>query len=197
MTDKRTHTLLAIQAAITADEREAFLARFPSMRGAHVADILDRVNEPYMILTVIEPMREQHERDVPEPHLLALVAQLCLGIHGEVAAVTWEVVRAMVERVRPLLGMNRFELAQEWARRDPEATTRTADAERILAVRLEERDALEAKRGKLATLAPLGFTDANDKDAPYNLYHPLIGHYDCREVNLSNVMQLAYSAGTA
>lgn len=196
MTDLRTHTLLAIQAAITAEEREAFMRNVPHPPGAHVAAILENM-ESNPARDIIAPMARLHDKDVPEAFLLGLVVKLLLGIHGRAELVTWEVVRAMIERVRPLLRMNRWELAEEWGKRDPQATQRTDEAEAILAARLEARDALEAKRGKLLILGPLGFTDANDKDAPYNLYHPLIGHYDCREVDLSNVMQLAYDAGTA
>jgi len=140
-------------------------------------------------------MARLHDKDVPEAFLLGLVVKLLLGIHGRAELVTWEVVRAMIERVRPLLHMNRWELAEEWGKRDPQATQRTVEAEAALADRLAERDALEQKRGKLAKLEPLGFEDADDGEAPHHIWHHAFGSIDHRAVTLETVVQQAFNEG--
>lgn len=168
MTD-RTSLYLAAETALTSAERAAFLRGFPHMEGASVADILGKMESNEHELGIVMPLAERYGAQVPEPELLTVAVRLGIRLHrSAILAQPWELTRALVERIRPLLGLTYDEFQSE-----------------------------RAKRDKLELLAPLGFTDANDKDAPYNLYHPLIGHYDCREVDLSNVMQLAYSAGTA
>lgn len=101
----KTDLLLAADQAVSPEERRAFLDHFPKMQGAHVADILEMLDDNDAHLDVVEPMYEQHAHEVPEPGLLAIATHLCIGIRGDVTGVDWESVRELVERIRPRLAL--------------------------------------------------------------------------------------------
>jgi hypothetical protein len=167
MTTDRTQLYLAADAILTSVERARFLKRFSLQDGAQVADILDQLDNTDSDLPVIETMYENHRQDVPEPGLLSAATYLCLYT-TDVHSVTWDAVSAMVERIRPLLGLSDDELRSE-----------------------------RAKRAKLELLAPLGFVDANDGEFPDDIYHALIGSFDHRKVSLENIVSVAFHAGKA
>jgi hypothetical protein len=99
----QTDVWLAADAAVTEDERRAFLDRFPRLRGAYVADVLDILDNHDEYLDVLEPMHEEHGADVPNKRVLTAATLLCAGIHGA-DAVTWGRVRELAERIGAQMG---------------------------------------------------------------------------------------------
>lgn len=98
-----TAILLAADKAVSPVEREAFLRHFPRQQGAHVADILDTLDNSDAYLEVVEPMYEMHGGAVAEPGLLRIATLLRVGILGSADNVTWEAVQEIVDRIRAQL----------------------------------------------------------------------------------------------
>jgi hypothetical protein len=98
-----TAILLAADKAVTPAEREAFLRHFPRQQGAHVADVLDMLDNSDAYLEVVEPMYEMHNEAVAEPRLLRIATLLRVGILGSADNVTWEAVQELVDRIRAQL----------------------------------------------------------------------------------------------
>lgn len=102
-----TDMLIAAQRALTETETEQFLANFvalnPSWRGAHVADVLEVLDSTDAHLGVIESLYDDHQKDVPEPRLLAIAGYLSIYVDGNPDVVAWERVQGFVERVRSAL----------------------------------------------------------------------------------------------
>lgn len=89
-TERRATRLLAVERAMTLEEREQFLARFvginPHYDGAHVADILDILNDSDSHLDVTEPLLEAHADEIGEDVQLASLCTLAaIYAHGEIA----------------------------------------------------------------------------------------------------------------
>lgn len=61
MDHERTKALLAADRTCSDEERERFLGHFPRLRGAHVADVLDILNDADYRLDVLEPLAEAHD----------------------------------------------------------------------------------------------------------------------------------------
>jgi hypothetical protein len=59
----------------------------------------------------------------------------------------------------------------------------------------EAHESRVAKAAKLEQLAPLGFRDAEDGEAPDALWHPVLGPINHGSVRLENVLDLVYAAG--
>ncbi|HIH2745017.1 TPA: hypothetical protein ACYLN4_000686 [Burkholderia lata] len=95
-----TSILIAADKAVTTDERKAFLGHFPRQQGAHVADILDMLDNSDAYLEVVEPMYEMHGEAVSEPGLLRIATLLRVGILGSSENVTWEAVQELIGRIR-------------------------------------------------------------------------------------------------
>lgn len=94
-----TDLLLKADKVLTDAERAAFLARFPRLQGAHVADVLEILVSHDENLDVIEPIFEAHEVFIGNGAAVKLAVHLVAGIQdGEVA---WEAVREMANRIRP------------------------------------------------------------------------------------------------
>jgi hypothetical protein len=98
-----TSILIAADKAVTPLERKAFLGHFPRQQGAHVADILDMLDNSDAYLEVVEPMYEMHGDAVSEPGLLRIATLLHVGILGSTDNVTWEAVQELVDRIRSQL----------------------------------------------------------------------------------------------
>jgi len=95
---------LLVQYAMTIDEKAAFLKRFvdqnPNWNGAHVADILDNLNNTDANLTAVEFMYAAHEKDVPEKDLLRTATNACIGAYGWTYSPLWNKIVDLVTRVR-------------------------------------------------------------------------------------------------
>jgi hypothetical protein len=164
--DQHTAVLMAAETALTSAERTAFLDRFEPHRGAHVADILDMLDDTDSNLDVIEAYYENHAQDVPEPNLLSTATYLCLYL-GDVHSLTWDKVKAMIERIRRYLGLTYSEHQSE-----------------------------RSKRLRLEALEPLGFKDARVEDGRDLIYHPIVGNVNHYTINLHNVVDWAFKLGT-
>lgn len=100
----QTDIVLAVQKALTEEERNVFLQKFtwlnPRWQGAHVADVLQALDERDEDLSVVEPLYEAHGGEVPEPGLIAAAARVVVTLKG---SAPWEEVRGLVERTRKVL----------------------------------------------------------------------------------------------
>ena len=92
---------LAIQNAMTAEERTAFLANFtkinPHWRGAHVADVLDELANRDAHLSAIEPMQEAHGHEVEAKGLITCAVLAVAYLNDGV--VEWATVKELSDRV--------------------------------------------------------------------------------------------------
>lgn len=96
---------LAIEAAMTEEQRQAFLGRFyrlnPHWRGARVADILDELDNADANLEVTEPFFERHSDLLSIPaapgrgHPAALAV---LALHWSGDQISPEAVRSLLAR---------------------------------------------------------------------------------------------------
>jgi hypothetical protein len=84
--EERHAVLMAVQGALTAQEREALLSRtfemYPYLRGAEVADVLDLTTDHDIFLDQTEVFGEQHDASLPDTpglyiaeHALILLGQ--------------------------------------------------------------------------------------------------------------------------
>lgn len=103
----RTQVVLAVQEAMTPEERSTFLQKFtwlnPRWQGAHVADVLDELDNRDSDLTLVERLYAEHGGEVPEPGLLGAATRVFAVMHD---SASWNQVYGLVERTRKILAMS-------------------------------------------------------------------------------------------
>jgi hypothetical protein len=96
--EHRAKVLLAVEAAMTEDQRTEFMRRFlsvnPGWRGAEVADVLDNLQESDSDLGWVEPFMQRHPDLAARPGCGCAIRAL---IHGGGEVSEWE-VRALLNR---------------------------------------------------------------------------------------------------
>jgi hypothetical protein len=95
---------IAVERALTAAEKEAFLSGFlyknPRWEGARLADILSELANQDANLDLVEPLYEKYGDRVKTPGLLGTAARViywCWG--GDTFTVTWEKLKHLIDRV--------------------------------------------------------------------------------------------------
>jgi hypothetical protein len=96
-------TTLAVEAAMTEEEKKVFLTTFteknPHYRGAPVADVLEVLFDRDCYLAITEPLYEAHKDELKPPDLLPLATFVVIYTKGPEQA-TWENVKTFADRVK-------------------------------------------------------------------------------------------------
>lgn len=102
--DYGTRLVLKAQEALTADQQKTFLENFcavnPRYKGAHVADVLDELNNTDAHIDVVEEIAD-HDTEL-DGRIVATATRVCIWLYGN-QNVTWARVHSLASRISTLM----------------------------------------------------------------------------------------------